>query len=255
MDRGGRQLRRAARVGLFCFLAAASARPVLAQAPWTDRGFVSLNVGAQLNTELLSQSVPLDAYLEEATLRAAIPNQSVLAFDAGGTLRLWRNIGVSLALSRMAHTGRAEVEAAVPHPFYFNRPRTVDGDVPGVSRREVAVHTGAVYVVVSQLLNVAVFGGPSFFDVEQVFVTELAVQETYPYDSAGFAGASVARAAGTKLGFNAGADVTWRFASRWGVGGTLRFSRASVPVAADAVDFGSVEAGGLQGGAGVRMFF
>ena len=61
--------------------------------------------------------------------------------------------------------------------------------------------------------------------------------------------AEIDRESGSKTGFHGGAGLTWKLGPRWGVGGLLRYSRATVPFA------GRVAAGGLQAAGGLRVLF
>jgi hypothetical protein len=78
----------------------------------------------------------------------------------------------------------------------------------------------------------------------------------YPYDSATFGTATVVNDTATKVGFNVGADVGFKISRNIGVGGPVRFARASfsLPLTGSASNI-SVEAGGVQVGGGLRLFF
>ena len=76
-----------------------------------------------------------------------------------------------------------------------------------------------------------------------------------PYDTASFADATLTTERESKVGYNAGADVVWKFSRRWGLGGLIRFSRARVPFAVGELDAGAMKVGGLQAGGGLRLLF
>jgi hypothetical protein len=60
----------------------------------------------------------------------------------------------------------------------------------------------------------------------------------------------------SKMGFNVGADLTFRFANNFGVGGMMRYSSATVTLQSDGSDATSdVKVGGFQVGAGIRIRF
>jgi hypothetical protein len=220
--------------------------------PWV--GIVSASGGVQVATKRLSQSFELTKNFEPAAITAEQADASVPFFDAGATFRITGNLGAGVAVSFLANTDDATVEASVAHPFYFDRDRTISGTV-GVEHRETAVHTNAAYLIGTDRLALLLFGGASFFKLEQDLVTDVLYDETYPYDTATFAEATVVRVSESKVGYNVGADVTWRLSPRWGVGGLLRYSHASIPLEAAGLDFATVDVGGLMAGAGIRIMF
>ncbi len=184
---------------LVCAVLVAGAQPAFAWGGWTDHAIVSVNVGTQRDTRLLSESISLEKYVEQAPVTADISNKSITFFDFGATARVAGNLGAAVILSCLSSTETTDVTGQIPHPFYFKQPRPINGQVQSVQ------HSG--------------------------------------------------RSSVRKAGYNAGAAVTWKLASSWGVGGVVRFSRAKVPFAAGALDFGTREVGGLQVGGGIRVMF
>ena len=98
-----------------------------------------------------------------------------------------------------------------------------------MAREETALHVHARWgIPVSQSVEVALFGGPTFFSASQAFVTGIDFDQAYPYDTATLTAAMTRTQDGSTIGFNVGADVSVYF-SRWvGVGGLIRFSRSEV---------------------------
>jgi hypothetical protein len=221
----------------------------------TDTAFVSVNVGTQVNTQRLSQTIKLEKHAEPAPVTATMAEKAVPFFDFGLTLRIIGNLGASVALSHLSDTGAADVSADIPHPFYLGRPRPIQGQTPGVRHKEMVFHTNAAYVIPSESITLVLSGGLSFFSADQDFVTDIAFTESYPYDEAKFSSATLTRASGRKTGYNAAADVTWKVGASWGVGGVIRFSRAKVPFTSGATKFGTFNLGGLQAGGGLRLMF
>jgi hypothetical protein len=108
-----------------------------------------------------------------------------------------------------------------------------------------------VYLVpISPKLLLMIFGGPSQFTVRQTVVTAVGFSESFPYDEAQFTSATVSTEEESKTGFNVGADVAYYFTRNLGVGGIVRFARASVTFSS-----GEVDAGGVIVGGGVRLRF
>ena len=144
--------------------------------------------------------------------------------DAAAGARLWRQLGVGVGVSRLSRSETVDLSGQLPHPFFFDRPRAVNGTESGVSREETALHVYARWgIPVGQSVEVALFGGPTFFSVSQAFVTGIDFDQAYPYDTATLTGAMTRTEDGSTIGFNVGADIAVYF-SRWvGVGGLLLF--------------------------------
>lgn len=220
----------------------------------SDTAIVSVNAGLQPNTHLLSERISLQKNVETAPVTVTLGNKGVPMVDLGGTVRIINSLGVNAAFSSLSDTGAAAISAEIPHPFYFNQLRPISGEAT-VVHDERAFHIDAAYVIPSETILLVLFGGPSFFSVKKDFVTDVAVNETYPYDTATFASATVTQLSANVTGFNVGADVTWRLGRQWGVGGILRYSRGEVVFRSQALDFGTITVGGLQAGGGLRLLF
>jgi hypothetical protein len=240
---------------LLALLMTLAAAPVFAQDGWDGRVRISVSAGSQLDTNRLSESISLTKNVESAPVTADLAKAAVPFFDGGLAVRLFGNVGAAVSVSYLTNTADADVTARIPHPFFFNRPRTVTGQAQGVRHAELATHVDAVYVIVSSRIDLTVFGGASFFRVDQDFVSDVLYGETYPYDTAAFVSAKLTRVQASKTGYNAGADVTWKLGDRWGVGGLLRYSRARIPFSFDGIDPGTSNVGGLQAGGGLRLMF
>lgn len=230
--------------------AAASAQ----SAGWNGRVRVSVNGGLQVKSDTLSQSFTVQKNLESAPVTVDIDTKRATLFDAGVVVRVKRRFGVGIAASFVNHDSNADVTAQIPHPFFFNQPRTVTGTTP-VSRTEVAAHLDVVYMVPARKLELLLSGGPSFFNIDQTLVTDVSYADTYPYDTATFTAATKVRATRNAAGFHIGADITWKLSRRIGLGGLVRFARASATLSAAPNNTVSDQAGGLQAGGGLRVAF
>src|SRR5207244_1268659 len=114
-----------------------------------------------------------------------------LTFDVAGGARVWKQLGVGVGVSRFSASTPATLTGTVPHPFFFNRLRSVTGSVAGLTREELAVHIQARGIVeAGPRFEVMVFGGPSFFQVKQAVVTDFTISESFPYDDATFRSAT-----------------------------------------------------------------
>jgi hypothetical protein len=177
-------------------------------------------------------------------------------FDAEAGARVWRDLVASIDVSYFEKQGRAAVDARLPHPFFFNRHRTVTGEAGAIRRKEIGVHMLAGWLVpLGERLDLLVSGGPSYIRLRQPLVEEVVFTEAFPFDSAAFAGVSTRIVDEGSFGMNAGADLTLRFHRHFGIGSRLRFSRASVTIESADGDRISIDVGGLQVMAGLRARF
>jgi hypothetical protein len=233
----------------------ACAAPAIAQTGQLPRGRYTITGGGELDARGLSQSSTLTKQVESAPLSAAVPRAVAPFFEAGVDVRVVGGLGVSVAFGRQWGDGEAGLTAAIPHPFFFNAHRDISGQVSGVRHEEVVLHTNALYIIGTERLDVSIGGGASFFRITQDVVSDVTYTEEYPYDTASFVSANLARVRVRKVGYNALADLTWKASDRWGFGGQARFNRVRVPLEVDDIDYGTHTYGGLQVGGGVRVMF
>ncbi len=85
-------------------------------------------------------------------------------------------------------------------------------------------------------------------------MTEIQVDEVYPFETAAFRNASVRVTKGTGLGFHAAADVVWPIARQAGLGAMVRYARGSADLKGPSRTT-KADAGGLQSGVGLRVYF
>ena len=220
------------------------------------RGFVSVGGGYQVNSNDFQDSATWRLNAEDAQRQGRYEVKAAPTFDLAGGATLWRQLGVSVGVSQYSQSTATTLTASLPHPFFFNRARSVDGAVANLSRKELAVHVQARGIFpVSPRVLVMVFGGPSFFRVSQGVVTDITYTEDYPYDTASFDSAVSIGAEESKVGFNVGGDVAFFFARQVGIGFTARYAAASVELTSSAGKTIEVKAGGMQIGAGLQLRF
>jgi hypothetical protein len=217
---------------------------------------IGVSGGIQTSGDGVSQNFTVTKNVEPATITAQIPHDQAPIFDVGGWVRLAGRVGAGVSFSRLTRTSDASIDASIPHPFYFQQPRTISGTQPGLREEENAVHIDVVALAAAtDRIELTVFGGLTVFNAKQDLVTDVSYTESYPYDTATFTGATVSRQSVSKSGYNLGADVTWTFSERVGVGGLFRFSRASADYSVSSSNQVTVDLGGVQAAAGLRLRF
>ncbi len=217
---------------------------------------LSLNAGIQGGASGVSQNSTLTIYAENAPLNVSYGNKSAPLFDGAIDVHVHGRFGVGVAISYAKAKADGQVQAQIPSPFYFNQLRTVSGTASALQRTEVGTHIQALYLLpVNDRFDVMLSGGPSIIYVEQDLVSSVNFTESYPYDTATYASAGLARVKKSGFGFNVGADFTWRLTRTIGVGGLVRFTRASVALPLSGQPSVTVQAGGIQAGGGIRFMF
>jgi opacity protein-like surface antigen len=162
-------------------------------------------------------------------------------------------LGTSFYLSK--RDGKASYDASLPHPLYLARPRKATGDVPGLSYKENAALVDLIVRTGSSPLELMLAGGVSFFKVEADLVERIAYTQQYPYDSVTVTGVPTSKFSDSPIGWNVSGSVDYRIGRRFGLGVQARFSRAKaklIPVTGQTVE---IDAGGLQLGGGLRLYF
>ena len=237
------------RIGVLAVVVAAgTAAPAGAQqAQWNDRVFANISFGVQPGTEGVSRTVGFDLYEEQGAIRTASELGSGPVFDivAGGRVR--DRYGAALGLAFRNKDRGASVEGTIPDPAVFEQPRTVSLSLSGLEHSETWITPMFVWFhPLTQELDAMVMAGPAFVRVKHDHLGAVEVSE-------GAGGPDLAvttsRVSKTVAGFSIGGDVRYLFTPNLGVGGFLRFSRASVDVADDH----SLDVGGLQLGVGLRI--
>ena len=148
----------------------------------TNRGFVSVNAVLQVASNDFSDSRTFTKNAERAVVNTDYTIKAGPAFDVSGGVIVWRSLAAGLGVTRFSRSMPTAISASVPHPFFFDQSRSITGEVSGLKREELAVHIQARAVVpVGRCVRVMVFGGPSFFTVEQALVNEVESTDSYPY--------------------------------------------------------------------------
>ncbi len=223
---------------------------------WTDRGYLFVSGLLETGGSAVTESQSWPSFAETATATAAFPAKSAAGFDASGGYRIWRNLAVGAGVTIVSRSTTAAYSGSIPNPLYLNRPNQVSGTFP-VSASETAINLQAAWgIPVSPKMLVVLFAGPSIFSVKQTLMQPmgLSIPAGYPYDST-TATVSVADMSKTAWGFGVGADLSYYFSKTVGVGGMIRFARATADFPISGQPSVGVTAGGFQVGGGLRFRF
>jgi hypothetical protein len=225
----------------------------MAQSSSDSRVAVTVSAGARPTASDFSQFVSFEAYSEEGSLTTSYSVKQQPLLNVGIAGRIWHGLGAGVEGTYLHNSFPAQITALVPHPLIANQPRTVSGDAT-VSNRQLAMHLEAVYWIRrSDRLEVLATGGPSFVRADQDFVTDVSYTQTFPYNTATFAGADISRQRKSAVGANIGAQIGWRLKGPLGVAGLVRYSHVTYHI--PTIGAASVPLGGLDVGGGVRFLF
>lgn len=231
----------------------ASAQPA---APAT-RGFFSVFGGVQSSDGASSQSGTFSTYDEGGSFAAAQSFDGGTVLSIGGGVKVWRNLAVGAAYTRVADEQAARVTVTAPHPLLFNTPRTASIDQAGLKHDENAFHLQVLYVVpVGEKFEIAIGGGPSFISVKHDVVTDARFSEVgAPFTAITVNNVVVRQADETATGFNVGAEAAFFVTRNLGVGGFARWAGAKADLDVGNGSTVEVDLGGPQFGGGVRIRF
>jgi len=231
----------------------------LAQAlPWEGAGFVNLNLGLQLNpASLVTTDGTFTIYGKPGTLTTAQTIDTGAPYiEFGGGVRVAGNFGVGFSYSRLSTSGSALVSAEVPSPLVNGQPRKATSTLTELEHIEKGFHMQAIWMLpVSDKLDVVLSGGPTFFQLSQGVVTTPKISEVGPPYTTVNMTVSMLTVSDSQIGFNVGADLTYRFANNVGVGAMVRYAAATVGLTPEGGPALDVKVGGFQVGGGLRLRF
>lgn len=249
---------RTAGVLLACAVTAAAPGVVYAQTHSGEatRGYAGVSFGALVTTGTMGAPFAFPVYGESARIdtEASWPAGPTVEVDGG--VRLWHDLGVAVTFTRGRRDGESEVSGAIPHPFFFNQPRTLEAGGLSLTRTESALHIGVMWRHrVTRRVTVAAIVGPSLMAVSQDVIAGVALSETYPYTDVRLSRATTARREQSAAGVHAGGDVVFALTRHVGVGGGARYSHARVTLESADGQQAEVELGGVVVRGGVRWLF
>ncbi len=202
-----------------------------------------------------SDTSTFTSYLEEGRSTRTYDGGKGIAFEAGAIADLWQGLGVMGSFELYQSDFDGVFEESLPHPLYFEQPRTVEGELTGFEYSEKAVHIDAVYTRDFAKVTVDVFGGPTFFFTSTEILDTVTTASEYPLDEATVRSTTSRTIDDNPIGFNAGGALTWRLTKVFGIAFQARYSRASLGIAREGGEEIELDAGGLRVGGGVRLSF
>ena len=232
---------------VFCVCAAP--RSAVAQTmQWTDKGYVSVNVGFQAGSHNLNTSSTFRIYEEDATVTSTQKVKGGALFDIGGAYRVWgHNLLAGVFYSRTSSKADLNVKGSIPDPIITDSPRTAQTTVAGAKHVENAIHLNAIWMMPdAEKIDVGVFAGPTIFNINQDTAGAPAVTEPGPTIAT-----PLVKVSKTTVGINLGVDAQYMVAKKIAVGGLARYAWGSVGLGSGS----KLTVGGFQLGVGARYRF
>ena len=222
---------------------------------WTDRGYFAVNGIDETGGSGFTQSQSWPSFAETATVNVEYPAKNSAGVDIQGGFRLWRNMAVGAGITAVSRSTTTTVTGSLPNPLYLNRPISLSGGFDA-KNSQLGIHIQVAWVVpMPPKMQLVLFGGPSIFSVTQTIVESqgIGLSSAYPFESGSISSANTTDAKATAFGFGAGADFSYFFSRTIGVGGLVRFARATAAFPVSGQPDVEMDAGGFQVGAGLRV--
>ena len=235
----------------------AQSQPTL-RAPGKPKGlpgaFFAATIGTSTTDLSFDHDVTFTLFAENATIRETVTVPRALRYEGQLGFRVWRRIGVGIALTYFQHDGETRADFRLPSPFLVGAPVEVSGTVPS-SRMVGDLHLQAlVALVASRSWQVIAFAGPSATYISQEFGhDQFGFQYEYPFTEATLTTHS-GETTGHGIGGHVGASVTWRVVPGVGLTAMLRHSSTKADLEAFGRPF-QLNTGGTQVSAGLRFGF
>jgi hypothetical protein len=226
--------------------------------PWEDFGYLAFNVGAQAQSRSFTEiSTPI-IYGENASITVPHSIGSGILIDIAGGIRVWRNLAIGAGFSTFGNDETATVAAQIPHPITFGNLRPASASTGELGHRETAIHVHALWMIpVSDKIEVAAVGGPSFYSVKQDLVEGVGLTEgaAPAFSTVTITEVRTESVSEWAVGFTVGMDGTYLVTPDLGAGAFIRYSGASADLPTAGGGTVSLDVGGFQLGLGLRVRF
>jgi len=222
----------------------------------SERAFVAIHLGGQAGSTDASDQFSFAQYDETATVGVTQAHGGGGLLNVEGGVRVIGPLFAGVAFSRASTAIDTRVEASIPNPLEFDRPRTAQLTPSDLDHSATGVHLFARYTQpLNARVQIGVSAGPTFYNASPAVVSGIAFQEgVAPFSSVTLTSVSVRKESETITTLNVGANVTVGVTSRIGVDGFFRYARGTwdVPGQGGPVE---VKVGGTQVGVGARFGF
>ena len=244
-------------VAAVAFLVASPSTARAQQGLLGGKVYVSVNFGIQVGDNNLDRTSTFQLYDETAEVNIKQTINNGAFFEVGGAYKVRPNLGVGLTYGFVTNKGDGTIGGTLPHPQFFDQPRSFEVSVDDLAHTEQAVHFQAIWFMpFTDKVDFAFSAGPTLFNVKQELIRGVAFSEIPPnFTSVTIDSVDVVQLRDSAWGFHIGADATYALTPSIGVVGLLRYSHGTVEFNLSDTETADVTAGGLQIGVGVRLKF
>ncbi len=237
-----------------CLAAALTLAAAGASAQGRDTKFKLLVDGVYGMKIDYAESRSFQEFAETGSLDVDYSNDAGPGFMGALQFDFVPRFGIRVGFSAVKKDGAATYEGSFPHPLYFNRARSVSGEIAGTEYKETAVHLDAVFTAPAGRLDFSLFAGASRTKVEADLAGNVNKNEVYPFDEVSVSLVGFG-ASDTPIGFNGGAGLDFRFSDHLAFGAQFFYSSAKAKLVSPAGGTIEIDAGGSHATAGLRILF
>ena len=216
---------------------------------------VPISLTPNTGRDTVRRTFTFRAYGEDARFEESHQTKDGGLFDVGGSLQLWEQLRVGASYSQLTKSDSTRLTGSVPNPIAVNAPRMIAPQELSLTHEERATHVYAAWVVpILDKLDIAIFGGPSFFNLKQGIVTGVEINDVGgpPWAQVAVGGVTSGEFKKNGIGLHVGGDVSYMVTPNFGLGGFVRFAQGSVDVPSSDNEQ-PLNVGGVQAGGGVRL--
>ena len=230
---------------------------------------VGANIGVHTGSTTRTDVAEFTTHREIGSVRGTQTLGPSTVFDGSGSTLVWKRLGVGLSISHAGGKTTANVEAEVPHPFFFDFHRTATATAEDLEHRELIYHVSAQLAIpLGSSTRLTVLAGPSRFDASQDVVSGIETSEQgFPFDSVDIVASHVERLSVQSWGYHVGVDLAYHglrkigllsrsaLFDHVGVGVLVRYSRSRPSIELEGVEQPAFELGALHVVGGLRVGF
>jgi len=217
--------------------------------------FVRVGYAMGMTETSKNQSWTEPLYGENITFDLASRAGKSTNIDLGVGYNLNQSMGVGLGAILLSNNLDAGLNAAVPHPYVFNAPRTATGAYASDLKATI-LYLNFIYRVNVSKFTVNLFAGPAYFNSSADIINTVAIQDVFPNTSVTMT-LTTENVKKSSFGFNAGAGLNYFFAKSLGVFLEARYlsGNAAFAPSSGTVPEITLPIGGLSVGGGLLFRF
>lgn len=233
-----------------------SANPAAPSQGRPQRIWVNFNGASTTGSQDFGLTSTIRQYDEDGSFETTQQVTKGATIDVSALVRVWRGVLVGAGYSGLSSESASRYTLTLPHPLYYNQPRTATGEISSISYKESSVNLILAYTLpLMERLDVTAMAGPTFFKVQNSFVTGIRYSEVAP----SFANIPVDEVTTASLdesatGMMIGGDVTYMFTQWVGAGAFVRYNAATLRLKpSGGGESTDLDLGGFQWGGGIRV--